>query len=179
MENNKLRNYLEVGTNVAVLLVAMTILSTFALSFIQRKPTPVVSKGIEKGQHLPAIPGISYDGSPRTLLIAMNTKCSYCTASIPFYNQLAGLQQSDNNPLHIVAAFPNTADEVKQYLSQHKLAVESHDSVALGQLKVAGAPTIILVDQSGRVLDFWVGELKPETQQQVLKSIAAGGNSSA
>jgi hypothetical protein len=38
-------------------------------------------------------------------------------------------------------------------------------------LNVTGTPTLILADSSGRVLDFWVGKLSREEEQQVIAAV--------
>jgi thioredoxin-related protein len=174
MEHSKLKSYLEVATNVAILLVAGLLLSSFAVKYFYRdRPAPRLIGGLEKGQQIPQVAGINYGNSAHTLLVAMNTQCGYCTKSIPFYNELAKLEQNSKTPLHIVAAFPNQAEQVRQYVEQHQLKLESKDSIDFAQLKVAGTPTMILVDQSGHVIDFWVGGIPPEDQQKVLAAIAS------
>jgi hypothetical protein len=182
VEPSRIRNYLEVATNAAVLLVAVLILSAFALSYFSGRnsgrtatdgPSRTVTEGLQRGQQIPSIGGIDYSSSPRTLLIAMNTQCGHCTASIPFYNQLAELKWNGKPPLHIVTAFPNPSENVRQYLEQHQLKLESRNSVDLGQLKIPGTPTMILVDANGHIVDFWVGELSPETQKKVVQSLTS------
>src|SRR5260370_42327961 len=106
MNYARLRTYLEVATNVAVLLVAVVLLSFFVINrFSQPKANRVVGDGLQKGQQVPSVAGIDYRSSPYTLLIAMNTQRGHCTASVPFFNKLAELQ--GKVPIQIVPAFPN------------------------------------------------------------------------
>ncbi len=46
-------------------------------------------------------------------------------------------------------------------------------AIDLNGLKVSATPTLILVDSTGKVLDFWVGKLSEENQQGVMKSIGS------
>ncbi|MFN2492960.1 MAG: TlpA family protein disulfide reductase [Pyrinomonadaceae bacterium] len=174
MEHSRIRTYLEVATNAVVLLVAVLILSAFAVSHFSRPATNrTVSDGLQRGQQIPSLGGIDYSSSPHTLLIAMSTQCGHCTASIPFYNQLAGLKSNGKAQLRIVTAFSNPDENVRQYVEQHQLKLEAKNSVDFRQLKIAGTPTMILVDPSGRVVDFWVGELSSEDQQRVVQSLTS------
>lgn len=166
------RNHLEVLTNVAVLLVAVCLLAVLALNYLGgQKPAPRIVEGLQKGQQLPTIPGVDYPDATSTLLIAMSTKCDYCTQSIPFYNQLADLKNNGKISLRAVALFPNSNGEVQRYARQYQLKIDHKSSIDFGQLRLAGTPTMILVDQNGRVVNFWVGALKPEAQQQFLNSL--------
>lgn len=172
MNKASARDRLEVLTNVAVLLVAVSILVVLALNYVGgQKPTPRIVEGLQKGQQLPAISGVDYTGAASTLLIAMNTRCEYCTQSIPFYNQLADLKNNGKISPRTVAVFPNTATEVQRYARQYELKIDHQSSIDFEQLKLAGTPTMILVDQNGSIINFWVGALKPEAQRQFLNAL--------
>ncbi|MCA1565231.1 MAG: thioredoxin fold domain-containing protein [Acidobacteria bacterium] len=172
MNKTQAKEHLEVLTNLAVLLAAVSILAVLTLNYFGgRKPVPQIVEGLQKGQQFPAIPGVDYRGSASTLLVAMSTECGYCTQSIPFYNQLADMKNTGKISLRTVALFPNLDDEVQQYTRQHQLKTDHKSSVDFGQLKLAGTPTMILVDQNGRVINFWVGALKPDAQRQFLNSL--------
>jgi len=173
MNKGQARERLEILTNVAVLLVAVSILAIIALNYIGgQRPTPQIIEGLQRGQQFPMVSGIDYAGTASTLLIAMNTKCDYCTQSIPFYNQLADIKNTGKISPRAVAIFPNSKDEVQQYTQQYQLKIDHKSAIDFEHLKLAGTPTMILVDQNGRVINFWVGALRPEAQQQFLNSLA-------
>lgn len=172
MNKAQAKGHLEVLTNVMVLVAAVSIIAVLALNYFGgRKPAPRIVEGLQKGQQLPAISGIDYRASASTLLVAMSTKCVYCTQNIPFYNQLADMKNTGKVSLRTVALFPNSDNEVQHYVQQHQLKIDHKSSVDFGQLKLAGTPTMILVDENGRVTNFWVGALKPDAQQQFLESL--------
>lgn len=176
MSQTKLKSYLEVTTNVAVLLVALAILVTLAWNYFGRRPAPLLQAGFQKGQTFAQVPGIRYDSSPQTLFIAMNTHCHYCAESLPFYKQLADAQRTSSRATHVVVLFPNQETEVMQYVQQNGLDLETIASVDFSALNISGTPTLILLDDDGRVLDFWVGKLPQEQEQQVVKAVT-GANS--
>lgn len=171
MNKDKLRSYLEVATNVAVLAVALVVLGVFIQSYFARKLRPELQGGFQKGQRLATLPAVSYDSAPRTLLIAMNTGCRYCDASVPFYKQLIAEQRDGGEATHIVAVFPNTEDDVKQYVSQRQLDIEAVAKVDFSALNLTGTPTVILLDNKGTISDFWVGKLSEDEEQQVIAAI--------
>jgi thiol-disulfide isomerase/thioredoxin len=168
----KLKNYIEMATNVAVLLVALTVLGVFALNYFSRRSTPQLQAGLQKGQVFARVAGVNYDTSSQTLLIAMSTKCHYCAESLPFYRQLAEAQRSKGQHVNVVAVFPNNEDEVRQYAQRNSLALETVAGVKLATLNISGTPTAVLIDNGGRVIDFWVGKQPPETEQQILKAVS-------
>lgn len=169
MDHFKVRNRLEVATNVAVLLVALAVLSTFAINYFKQGPR--VQHGLQSGSTLPALPNLSYTSSPRTLLIAMNTKCHYCNESVPFYKRLTTMSNATVTNTRIVAVFPNPDREVKDYVRQKQLTPETIGTMNLSAINVEGTPSIILVDSNGRIINFWIGKLSEAGAQQVLEAV--------
>src|SRR2546425_4089346 len=97
MQRETLRNYLEITTNAAVLIVALLIISVFVGAyFIKSSPKPWLEGGLKVGQTFSQVAGINYNEAPKTLLIAMSTKCAYCAASMPFYKKLVEAQRGDH-----------------------------------------------------------------------------------
>jgi thioredoxin-related protein len=103
----------------------------------------------------------------------MNTGCRFCTDSIPFYNQMKA-QQSILKGTRIVAIFPNSKDEVEKYARQRQLNIASVAEVDFQPLGIPATPSLILVDGNGKVLDFWIGKLSKEDEQQAINAISAG-----
>jgi hypothetical protein len=167
----KLKSYLEVATNIAVLLVALAVLGTFAWNYFGRTPAPQLQAGFQKGQTFAQVPGVSYESAPQTLLIAMSTRCHYCTESLPFYKQLVEGQRANGQATHVVAVFPNPEAEVKQYVQQNNLDLETIAGVDFGALNISGTPTAFMVDSSGKVRDFWLGKLPQDKEQQIIKAV--------
>jgi hypothetical protein len=172
LNQTKLKSYLEVATNIAVLLVALAVLSTFAWNYFGRNPTPQLQAGFQKGQPFAQVPGVSYSSSPQTLLIAMSTSCHYCTESLPFYKQLAEAQRTSGRQTHVVAVFPNQEAEVRQYVQQNKLGLDTVAGVDLGALNISGTPTAVMIDDNGKVQDFWIGKLPEAQERQVIKAVS-------
>ncbi len=102
----------------------------------------------------------------------MSTRCHYCTEGLPFYKQLAEAQRTSGRETHVVAVFPNQEAEVRQYVQQNRLDLEIAADVDLGALNISGTPTVVLIDGSGRIRDFWLGKLPQDQEQQVLKAVS-------
>jgi thioredoxin-related protein len=148
-------------------------LSIFAWSYFTRKPETQIQTGLQKGKPLAQIPGVDYKSAPRTLLIAMNSNCGYCNESIPFYRELKEAQREHNEKTRIIAIFSDMENIAKHYVKQKQLDMEAIAEVNLKTLNVDATPTIILVNSSGTILDFWIGKLSPDDEQLVVKSISA------
>jgi hypothetical protein len=172
LEKSQTRRYLETATNIAVLLAAIAVLASVAAVYLRPKSLPQLQTGLQKGETLAPVPDFNFGDSDRSLLLVMSTRCVYCDESVPFYKQLIGAQQLGNQSVRIVAVLPNSDEEVRQSMQQKQLQIAAIPSANLKTLKVAGTPTLILVDSGGRVIDFWVGKLSQDTEQQVLKIIS-------
>jgi hypothetical protein len=102
----------------------------------------------------------------------MNIECHFCTESISFYNKLAEPQQGVK-AARIIAIFPNEEGEVKKYAQYNRLQLETISGVNFKALNISGTPTMILVDDSGKVVDFWIGKLSKDNEHQIIKTLAA------
>ena len=169
MNASKLKSSLEIVTNVAVLLVAASILFILADGFLGKYRAPSLRPGLTRGEALPALPGFEYGGAPKTLILALDTRCRYCAYSLPFYKELIEARRA-NPGARLVAVFPESADEVNRFVRENGLDLKAIPAASFDSLGVAGTPTLILVDGSGTIQNFWAGQLSPEAEQQVVKS---------
>lgn len=172
MQKSKDYSILETATNIAVLLVAFAVLSALCWGyFLHRRPISLKS-GLQKGHKLQDISRVDFSNSSKTLLIAMSTKCSFCTESISFYNQLAKLQQKTNQSTRIVAIFPEERITVDYYAQQNKIdaGIITIADADLKSVNVDSTPTIILIDSNRTILDFWIGKLSESLQQEVTQA---------
>jgi hypothetical protein len=73
VDQKSLKATLEVSTNVAVLLVAISALSLVAIFFFVGPRKPELTPGLEKGRFLGNLTNIDYPASEQTLPIALST----------------------------------------------------------------------------------------------------------
>jgi thioredoxin-related protein len=111
----------------------------------------------------------------KTLVLALRDGCHYCKDSASFYKRLSELERSDAiKDFHILAVFPDPSEIVSDLLKSEQLDLDSISSVDFEELGVTGTPTAVLVDQSGRVLELWVGELDDKGQQTLVNKLRSG-----
>jgi thioredoxin-related protein len=176
MNQEKLKSYLEITTNVAVLLVALVILGTLAWRYFTPKPEIRLQSGLQKGAVFPELPSINYNISSKTLLIALSSKCDYCSEGLPFYKELARVQQENSNSSRVIAIFSDTKDEVKQYVQGNGLDLETVSGIDFKAVNLIATPSIILVDNAGRIIDFWIGKPSKDVEQQIIKVLGPPGD---
>jgi hypothetical protein len=160
-----------VTTNVVVVLFAVVAIGVLVKNYFAPQGVKT-SVAIKKGSTLPAIAGVDYKQTQRTLILALNVDCRYCSKSVPFYNWLAESRQENAGQFNIVAAFINKdARLVKSYTEEKQLSVQAIAGVDLDKLGVHMTPTLILVDSAGRVLDSWRGALEPDGEREVFDAL--------
>lgn len=166
----KLKNILDVTTNVVVVVFAVVAISVLVKNYFA--PPGKISVDFKKGSVFPQISGVDYKQTPRTLILALNVDCRYCSRSVPFYNSLAEAHQKNAGQFNLIAAFINKdAGLVKSYAEEKQLAVRAIPGVDLDQLGVHMTPTLILVDNAGKVLDSWRGALQPDGEREVFDAL--------
>lgn len=170
-DQEKIKSYLESATNIAVLLASVAVLLVCAQNNFTVDSTPPLIKGLQKGDILSPLPTYNYGDSSRTLIVALNIDCGYCSDSIPFYKRLIEAAQTNSKATKIIAVFQNSTNKVEQYLQERQFNVKTISNANLNAFNVSATPTMILVDSQGRILDFWIGKLSTENEELVIKAI--------
>lgn len=106
-----------------------------------------------------AVPALDFRQSDRTLLIVVKSDCRFCTASKPFYADLLKHERGAGGSIRVFLVGPETDVNFTHYLSDLPFSHDRRLQVATDILGVSGTPTLLLVDQSGRIKDKWVGKL--------------------
>jgi hypothetical protein len=173
LNQERLKSTLEVATNIAVLLVALTVLSVFAVNYFLKPSLPHLRPGLQKGATLASIPTLDYRSNKKTLLIALDTNCHFCKESLPFYRKLLEANVSSQKVLRIVAIFPNAADDVAKYIRENDLSIDTIPGVPLNSLGLSGTPSLLLLNQKGEVKDFWIGKLPSTETDELIRSLTS------
>ena len=171
MDRQSLKTTLEVSTNVAVVLVAISLLSLLAIFAFVKPPKPELSPGLERGRVLTNLSNVDFHASDQTLLIALSTTCSYCRESLPLYRQILKDNHDVNSNLAVVALFPNSPAEVENYLKDNDLPIDVRTGVNFESIHIAGTPTVILVNSEGVIKNFWTGKLETLEADELVRSL--------
>jgi thioredoxin-related protein len=101
------------------------------------------------------------------LILALSTTCHFCTESGPFYQRIA----EERAGARLIALLPQSIEESRQYLNKLGIEVSEVRQSPTGALGVTGTPTLILVNNEGAVVNFWVGRLPAEKEAEVLSNL--------
>jgi len=165
-----MKGKLEIVTNLVVIALACVIGYRFWQS--RRAPQYSPPDSIKVGDQLPTLATYDWKAHRRTLVLALRDGCHFCEASMPFYRKLADLEKSKQIDAHLVALLPDDPAVVRQLERTQQLAVEALPGVDLSRVKVDGTPTLLLVDQQGRVSKVWIGQLAAPAEAEVIAALS-------
>ena len=171
----KTTKHLDVVTNVAIVISAIVFLAV-GLRYFSLTSNSVAPAGppvYNPGDLVDPVPGVSYDGTERTVLLFLSSTCIYCTESMPFYRLLKEQQREMPSQFRMVAVSREAGDVLSNYLHSNALTVDQVATLEAGQpFRLRLTPTLVLVDGNGRATRSWVGALSEDNRAQVLQAIA-------
>jgi hypothetical protein len=117
--------------------------------------------------------GASYDEykhqtASRTLVMYLHPSCRYCTQSMPLYRRLAKVAEAGRDRLHIRAIGNVEQPQLERYLAENGVqGVEARKQPP--PPKVAGTPTLFVLDRDGRVLQSYAGMLSDDQEKALFE----------
>jgi thioredoxin-related protein len=159
---------LEIVINACVLIAALMFLGILITNYSTRTDNKPALNDLKKGSQMVPLKGVDFAKSKKTLVLFLNSQCKYCEKSAPFYAQLARTEHEYNDKVQIVAVFSSSGDETLDFMSTHRLALDTVPDADYAALTVSMTPSIALVDGNGKILDSWVGLLTPRNEAHVL-----------
>jgi len=113
------------------------------------------------------------DDRQATALIVVSSRCRYCIDSLPLYRRL--VEASSTNSFRVVFAGTEALDTTTGFL-----IANGHVNPTVVELppaiQVSVTPTLILIDKSGKVTNFWLGRLGQQQEDQLFTMVSAGGS---
>jgi thiol-disulfide isomerase/thioredoxin len=155
---------LEITSNIAILLVAIAI--GIVLVKDHRLGSPQVPSELKQGDKVAGFAEVRY---PKTLVLALSTDCHFCNQSAPFYQALSHIV--DPKRVHLIAVFPQSVETARAYLQEKDIAILDVQHRELRSISVGGTPTLILLDNSGRILKSWFGALDKPSEELVIQQL--------
>lgn len=116
--------------------------------------------------------GIDFGQAHKTLILVLRQDCEFCTASMPFYRAMLAARRSSIGPrLQLAVAAPARDTGIGAYLEGHGVVPDVLVQMAPGDLPATLAPTILLVDSRGTILEKWDGALTKQDEQRLLERL--------
>ncbi|MDI3256022.1 MAG: hypothetical protein QJR10_14760 [Bacillota bacterium] len=156
---------IEISANLGIIIVSgLIIWALFGYKLINQEP-----KNIE-GSVVSDLPGYNWSNSQETLVIAIRSCCRFCEESLLFYKNLTVLEKRRQLKAHLVTVMPDNSLVGQAMLKSADISMDGIYSEPLDKLNVTATPTILLVDNRGRVMREWIGELTPQRENDVISA---------
>jgi hypothetical protein len=158
--------------NISTILVSLLLSAVLVKAFLLPRPAsaPVAAANLPQqpraGMSIKdSLPGVDWGKNGQTLVLALSTQCHFGTESAPFFQRI---QNEASKDVKMVAVLPQTVEESRKYLETEGVHVDDVKQATLGSIGVRGTPTLLLVDNKGKVADVWQGKLDPDQEEGVL-----------
>lgn len=125
-----------------------------------------------EGVQLEPSVGIDFSAKPRTVILFLQSGCTFCQASASFYRRLLA---GDRMHAQVIVAAPVIDAGLRAYLAAREVEPDAVVYVEQRELPVASTPTVLLVDADGVVTYRWVGLLNAEQEADVLTAVYGRG----
>jgi peroxiredoxin len=158
---------IEIATNLAILCAFLAVASLAAKRFFEH-PAAANASGPQVGASI-SLPGVDWNKSNSTLVMALSTGCHFCSESAEFYKRL--LPSAMHKGIRVLAVLPQPLADSRSYLQKLGLSVPEVLESPLMSVRASGTPTLIMLDRRGRIQKAWVGKLNAEGQAEVLSSL--------
>jgi len=149
---------------VSFLLLAGVTTRSFVLS---RRPDPATVPLLKIGQAV-KLPGVSPGAARLTLVIVLSSQCTYCLHDLPLYRRLSVARSSSGGMLHLIAVLPEKTATATAFLESSGVGTDNVLSMAPREVGVQMVPTVLLLDDKGRLERYWVGDMNQEREREVL-----------
>lgn len=158
---------IEFAANIAIIIVAIMIGGVLVNNYFFKRD-PLAPASIQIGTKAP-IPDIDWAKNEKTLILVLQEGCRFCSESGPFYQRLITETASKN--IQLVAIFPHSIEIGKRYLDTLKVPISDLKNIPFNIIGVTGTPTLLLVNNEGKVSAKWIGKLPNEKETEVLESL--------
>src|SRR3954468_17207999 len=167
------KSTLDTAANIAIILVcAIAAVVLVRNQFFPPRP-PGAPPQVEKGEQFAALKQAMPAGANRALFVAVSPTCHFCNDSLPFYKHLVDERNQKGSAVKFIAAVPSEDTKAPESEKFANAGVQPDNVVHLdfSSIKVPGTPTLMLVDNNGKVLNVWVGKLDEGSEKEVLKTL--------
>ncbi len=164
---------LDIAANITIIL-ACVIAGVVLIhhEFFPPRPEPLPGT-VAAGERLDVLRTAVPAGAQKALVLAVAPNCHFCNDSMAFYKQLVDKRNSSGSPVKVVAAVASSdaKDAEASKMTASGVTPDAVVQLDFRQIKVAGTPTVLLVDRQGKVLSVWMGKLDERGEKEVLQAL--------
>lgn len=167
------KSKLDTVANIAIIVVCIIASVVLVRNYFFAPKPPGAPPAAEKGEKLPAVQAVLPAGTQSALVLAVSPTCHFCTESIPFYKRLVDERNQKGSPVKVVVAVPapEAKDQEAKMFADAGVQPDAVVPVSFPDIKVSGTPTILHVDNQGKVLGVWVGKQDEGGEKKILATL--------
>lgn len=166
MFSEKAKSRLDVVTNVLTIIAAIIFITMVAYNYYPSSKQPSISY---VGRSI-KLPGFEPSSSSKNVLLVMKKGCRFCEESMDFYRSL--IKKNEGNKIKFVGVFPPDDENITEYLGRFGISGLEVNKAEISGIEIDGTPTLIVIDQSGKIAGSWNGKLKPASELEVSALLA-------
>jgi hypothetical protein len=122
-----------------------------------------------RGTVISDTPDLRLGNSSKTVILATDSACRWCTESMGFFRRLVEVAQLAG--AQVIGVTNEDTSLNSSYLHQHGVLPERVVSAPANGLRIVATPSIVLVGQAGVVIEAWTGRLDREGEARVFRTI--------
>jgi hypothetical protein len=167
------KSKLDTIANIAIIVVCIIASVVLVRNYFFAPKAPGAPPQAEKGDQFQVLQAALPAGTDRALVLAVAPTCHFCTESIPFYKRLVDERNQKGSQVKVVVAVPaaEAKEQEAKMFADHGVQPDAVVQVSFPDIKVPGTPTVMLVDNKGKVLDVWVGKQEAGGEKKILASL--------
>lgn len=167
---------IEVISNVVITVVALLLGVVLVKRYLLPAPQDtgnsnqsVVTASDIIGRQI-SLPDVNWAEREGAMILAVQSKCHFCTDSAGFYKRLVDTQRGQSK-LQLIAISPEPLPTTRAYFDSLGVSIEKVSQADFRSIGVVGTPTILRVNSSGVVTNAWIGQLDSKQEAEVLETL--------
>jgi len=173
MNVRNLKNVLDVAGSAACVLtcvlLAITVIGRAREAAAEVKQHSV-SAGLQVGARFPPIQGLDYKQHDKSILLFVSGDCSHCVRNLPVYRSLFEKARSKAHSAPALLGLFESEASRRKFVSLG-FDIPSRADLPFVNYRIPATPTVVVVDQSGNINTFWVGELSEKAEQALTQML--------
>jgi sugar lactone lactonase YvrE len=166
---NTVANLLAVILGLTVVVIAVR--NHLSSSARSGPPHDLNASSIIVGTSVASIPDYDFRGAGRTLVLFLDAAGEDSNEIAPLFKELTETGKSDRKLFQTIALFTNDEQTVGRALKIWDWPVEHRSEFEASGFRLEALPTVLVVNQEGRVLKSWSGEISSTQEAEIMKAL--------
>ena len=158
---------LEIIANIALIVCCIIFAVVLVSHYFGKRNQPKTEQSTSLIGKKLSLENVDWSHQQKNLVLVLSKTCRYCDESAPFYQRL--VKETTKTPnTRLISVFPQPETEDRQYLKDKMVDIAEVRQVSLRAIGVRGTPALLLVDNTGNVVEEWLGKLPADVEEIVI-----------